>query len=133
MGSIHDIAKVAELSAVVNHAQLVGEYDGSIHVPMYEFTIQTALKGISQMHQFRFTAAYTGVIFVKISCDYPVECKIKLLKSVTWEPRPENLPAQIIPQGLTFERQWYLYQKIHDYCPDNVKDIVCPQPSTPLP
>ena len=60
VGSINDIAEVAEKSAVVNHAHLVGEYDGTNNVPMYkssEFfeghTIQTALKGISQMHHFR--------------------------------------------------------------------------------
>ena len=53
-------AEVAEKSAVVNHAQLVGEYDGTIHVPMYNWseffeghTIQTAMKGITQMLDFR--------------------------------------------------------------------------------
>ena len=38
VGSINDIAEVAERSAVVNHAQLVGEYDGTIHVPMYDWS-----------------------------------------------------------------------------------------------
>ena len=141
VGSINDIpvAKVAERFANVNHAQLVGEYGGTIHVPMYnwsgffeEFTIQTALKGISQMHHFRFTAAHPGVVFVKHSCDDPVERKIKLLKTMTWEPTSENLPPRIIPPGLTLERQWYLYQKIREFCPDDMKDIVCPQPSVPL-
>ena len=62
VGTINDIAEVAEKSAVVNHAQLIGDYDGSIYVPMYNWaeffedhTIQTTLKGISQMHHFRFT------------------------------------------------------------------------------
>ena len=37
-GSINDIAEVAERSAVVNHAQLVGEYDVTIHVLMYDWS-----------------------------------------------------------------------------------------------
>lgn len=139
VGSINDIAEVAERSAVVNHAQLAGEYDGTIHVPMYDWssffeghTIQTAMKGISQMHHFRFSADHPGVVFVKNASDDLKECKIHLLKSTTWRPTSTNLPEQIIPPGLSLERQWYLYNKIHDFCPDNVKDIVCPQPSTPL-
>lgn len=57
MGSINNIAEVAERYAVVNHAYLVGEYDGTINVPTYNLaklfegrTIQTTMKGISQMH-----------------------------------------------------------------------------------
>ena len=138
VGTINDIAEVAEKSAVVNHAQLIGDYDGSIHVPMYNWaeffedhTIQTALKGISQMHHFRFTAAHPGAVFVKNACD-DKERKMNLLKSTTWRPTPTTLPAYITPPGLSLERQWYLFNKIRDFCPDNAKDIVCPKPSTPL-
>ena len=139
VGSINDIAEVAERSAVVNHAQLVGEYDGTIHVPMYDWskffeghTIQTAMKGITQMHHFRFSADHPGVVFVKNAIDDLEERKINLLRSTTWRPTSTSLPDQIIPPGLSLERQWYLYQKIRDFCPDMSKDIVCPQPSTPL-
>ena len=41
-----------------------------------DFTIQTALKGISRMHHFRFTAADLGMVFVKNYCDDKVEHKI---------------------------------------------------------
>ena len=138
MRTINDIVEVAEKSAVVNHAQLIGDYDGSIYVPMYNWagffedhTIQIALKGISQMHHFRFTAARPGVVFVKNACD-DKEGKINLLKSTTWRPTPTTLPAYITPPGLSLEQQWYLFNKIRDFCPDNAKDIVCPKPSTPL-
>ena len=125
VGSINDIAEVAERSAVVNHAQLVGEYDDTIHVPMYNWsdffeghTIQTAMKGISQMHHFRFSADHPGVVFVNNASDDLKERKINLLKSNTWRPTPTNVPERIIPTGLSLERQWYLYQKIRDFCPD---------------
>ena len=89
-------------------------------------------KGITQMHHFRFSADRPGVVFVKNTSNDLKERKINLLKSTTWRPTPTNLPERIIPMGLSLERQWYLYQKIHDFCPDNVQDTVCPQPSTPL-
>ena len=51
METTFDIAEVAERLAVVNHAQLIGDYDRTIHVPMYDWitffdghTIQSAMK-----------------------------------------------------------------------------------------
>ena len=89
-------------------------------------------KGITQMHHFRFLADRPDVVFVKNASDDLKEHKINLLKSTTWRSTPTNLPERILPMGLTLERQWYSYQKIRDFCPDNVQDTVCPQPSTPL-
>jgi len=61
-----------------------------------------------------------------------VERKINLLKNTSWKPTPADLPQQIIPPGLSEERKVYLYQKIREFCPDNVNDIVCPKPATTL-
>ena len=138
VGSIDDIAKVVKRSATVNHLQLIGEYDGTTHVKMYDWssffnshTIQTSLKGISKMQHFCFTADHPGYVFVKNSSDAS-ETKIKLLKDTSWKPYKNSLPEQITPPGLSLERQWYLYQKIREFCPDEVQDLVCPQPTTPL-
>ena len=116
MGSIDDIAEVAEKSAGVNHAQLVGDYDGTIIVTMYNWnkcfeghTVQTALKGTSHTHYFRFTADNPDVIFVKNASDDLKEREIKLLKLTTWIPTPTTLPEKIIPPGLSLEQWWYLY------------------------
>lgn len=139
VGSIHDIVEVVKRSATVNHPQLVGEYDGTTHVKIYDWgtffdshTISTSLKGISKMHHFRFTADHPGCVFVRNSSD-DTERKIKLVKDLSWKPSKNCLPEQVIPSGLSLERQWYLYQKIREFCPDDTKDLVCPQPSTPLP
>ena len=91
---------------------------------------QTALKGISQMHHFRFSASNPGVVYVKISCN-DTEKEIKLLKT-PWQPTLANMPNIIPPPGLTLERQWYLFNKIREFCPDESKDLVCPKPSVPL-
>ena len=56
--------------------------------------IQTALKGISQMHHFRFTADNPGVVF---------------MKNVTNDlmgPTHTTLPEQIVLPGLTLEQQY---------------------------
>ena len=35
------------------------------------------------------------------------------------------MPPTILPKGLSNERQWYLYDKIREYCPENSKDKTC--------
>ena len=91
------IAEVAEKSAVVNHAQLIGDHDGSIHVPMCNWAeffedhaIQTALKGIPHMHHFRFTAAHRGAIFVRIECLWWQRKKNKYIKVDHMEANTHN-------------------------------------------
>ena len=106
---LDDIADVATKSASVNHPQLVGHHDGTSIVPFYdwsnyfeEYTIKTALKGITQMQHFRFNAAFPGHVFVKESNDGK-ERKIKLVKDTTWKSSLTNLPDTIPPPGLTLE------------------------------
>ena len=133
---LDDIAQVAENSAQCNHAQLVGHLDGTSEVTFYDWSsffdndtiIKIALKGISQISHFRFTADHPGCVFVKSSCNGP-ESKINLVKDATWSPSAADLPEVIPPPGLPLERQWYLYNKIREFCPDNTKDLVCPRPS----
>ena len=139
VGSIHDIAEVVKQSASVNHPQLIGEYDGTTHVKTYDwssffesYTIQTSLKGISKMHHFRFTSDHPGCVFVKNSSDEKTETKITLLKDTSWKPHKNFLPEKITAPGLSLERQYYLYNKIREFCSDDVKDLVCPKPMTPL-
>ena len=55
VSTIHDIAEVVRNSTVVNHPQLVGDYDGSSFVTFYEWSsifdeTTTAIKEISKLH-----------------------------------------------------------------------------------
>ena len=34
---------------------------------------------------------------------------------------------------MPFERQWYLYEKMRPYCPENTADLACPEPEDPKP
>ena len=136
VGCLDDIVKAVNESAKPNVAQLVGSQDGELIVPMYnwskyfeEVTVKSSLKGISQMHHFRFTRQHPGKVFVKDNNREKERC-INLLKDLSW--RPSALPEPIIPPGLSLERQQYLYDKIREYCPEQCRDLVCPKPQYSL-
>ena len=136
--TLDDIANCVSRSSFVNVPQLVGTLDGTCLVPMYDWVgffdkhmNKNALKGIKNMHHFRFTTTEPGMVYVKNSSS-DEERKIQLSKDLSWSPSPDDLPDEIVPPGLSLERQWYLYDKIRDFCSDDAKDIVCPKPSQPL-
>ena len=139
IGCLDDIVAAVNQSAAPNFAQLVGSQDGTTIVPMYnwsdyfeEKTVKTALKGITQMHHFRFLSSRPGKVKVKNTHDDP-ERTISLLKSSSWRPEPGELPNVIVPAGLSAERQWYLYEKIREFVPEEAPDLVCPKPTVPKP
>ena len=114
----------------------MGLQSGDMIVPMYNWsryfedvTSKQALKGITQMHHFWFTSRHPGKVFVINSIDDNERC-ITLLRDPSW--RPSELPELIIPQGLSLERQHYLYDKIREFCPEEYRDLVCPKLQHPL-
>ena len=52
-----------------------------------------------------------------------------MIGDLSWAPLPTDLPPVITPEGLSYERQSYLYDKIREYCRPQVRDEVCPRPS----
>ena len=137
IGCLDDIAMCVNQSASPNVAQLVGAQNGSTIVPMYdwssffdEHTVKTALKGITKMHHFRFTSTHPGQTFVKNKSSDPE--KLITIRKGTWDTTSDKLPQMIIPQGLSLERRWYLFQKIREFCPQEVQDIVCLMPEQRL-
>ena len=79
----------------------------------------------------RVTAEEPGVIFAQKSLD-DAEIPIQLLKSTTRHP-PAELPSPQIPPGLDAQRQWYLYEKIREFCSEATKNTTCPLPTVPKP
>ena len=53
-----------------------------------------------------------------------------LLRGV-WSPSPVDKPDPITPSGLSPERRKYLYEKIREFCREDAKDLVCPNPDSP--
>ena len=135
VGDLDDIANCVSWSSRVNVPQLIGSLDGTVFVPMYnwsgffeQYTIKTALKGISHMHHFRFTADAPGSVFVKDTSN-STEREIMLLKDSSSEISPQQLPPLLTPPGLSTERQTYLFEKIREFCPAEKRDSVCPRPA----
>ena len=133
IGDLEDIANCVAQSSFVNIPQLIGSLDGTMFVPTYDWssffeetTVKTALKGITQLHHFRFSKLHPGKVFVKEARNSN-EREINLLKDVSWRPSSQQLPLPVIPNGLSQERQ-YLYDKIREFCPEQKKDIVYPRP-----
>ena len=135
VGCLNDIASVVQKSAAMNHAQLVGDQQGNVIVPSYDWveffqgkTIKNARKGIKKMAHFRFSSESPGCVYIKNTTDAKSEQKIKLLKDISWQPQKSSLPNEIVPDGLSVKRQWYLYEKVREYCPEEHRDSVCPLP-----
>ena len=132
VGGLTDLVSVVNESASVNVAQLNGSEDGSVIVPTYDWqeyfaTYCTKVKGIKKLHHLRFDSASPGCVFVKESAGSN-EVKRSILKVKNWSPKADQLPPVLPPSGLSLQRQWYLHKKIREFCPDNFKDITCPQP-----
>ena len=134
IGGLPDLENVVNSSATVNVAQPVGSMDGTVTVPTYDWTAFLAehigkCVGIKSFHHLRFSADHKGYVFVREKSDSP-EVAVKLLKD-DWSPDPTDLPERIMPSGLSPARQWYLFNKIREFCPDECMDITCPEPSEP--
>lgn len=41
---------------------------------------------------------------------------------------PNDMPDQILPKGLDFKRQQYLYNEIREFVAEDKQDLVCPLP-----
>ena len=74
IGDLDDIANCVSQSSAVNVLQLIGSLDGTIFVPTYNWSDffedimkKTALRGISKLQHFRFTAAKLGMVYVNES------------------------------------------------------------------
>ena len=137
VGTLSDIARVVEECASVNIPQLCGTEDGTVIVPTYDWKTHFTTKfktvpHIKTYHHFRFTSDTPGSVFVKTHADTD-ETQIQLLPSQSWSPSFSQLPLLINPCGLPPERQWYLYDHIGEFCPENAKDIVAPLPTVPKP
>ncbi|XP_033103474.1 uncharacterized protein LOC117106237 isoform X2 [Anneissia japonica] len=137
--SVDDMVDVVRDSTKsgVNIPQLVMDKDGNMTVPIYNWqnffqTTFKKLKGILSYHHFRFDSNSPGSVFVK---EYMTseEKEFNLLRKDVAVPSRLHLP-ELEPAGLSGERQWYLYQKIREFClNEEAKNRTCPLPTEPCP
>ena len=105
--------------------------DGTVIVPTYDWTSFLAehvgkCVGIKALHHLCFPSTHKGHIFVREKSD-SLELAVKLLKD-EWSPLATDLPERVSPSGLSLSRQWYLCNKIREFCPQECKDQTCPEP-----
>jgi len=46
---------------------------------------------------------------------------------------PKKLPPPCPSPGLSAQRQWYLWDTVREFCPEDSRDILCPRPTEPKP
>ena len=135
---LDDVVKAINSSAVVDYNKKVGNEDGSVLVPTYQwlnyFTAYfTTVPGIKQYHQFIFSSEFPGVVRCKQFSDSATFTTVCLIKDHQNLPPSTTLPPVAEPAGLSSDRQWYLYNKIRPFCLDRAMDTICPCPSIPPP
>ena len=134
VSSLDDLARVVEESAACNICQLVGAQDGSTIVPSRDWARFLSfhfhhLDGIKQQQHFRFERDRPRLVFLKKTAPADEEQQV-LLRGV-WSPFLVDKPPSVTPAGLSLERRRYLYEKIREYCREDVRDLVCPDPGRP--
>ena len=124
MGGLSDLVRVVNESAAVNTTQPTALEDGSVIVNAYSWqeyfaNYCTKVVGIKKLHHVRVDSTHPGYIFVKEKSG-SMEEKRCILKDKTWSPTAEQLPPVLSPSSLSLQRQWYLYEKIWEFCPETL-------------
>ena len=133
ISSIYEFANMVESSGTgVNKAQLVGTHDGTVIVPVYEWSsfLEQFFKrvpNIKNYPHFRFSKDNPGIVYFKESSSSP-EQSMMLLKNCRILPPAARLPVKLNPAGLSQERQQYLYHEIRQFCKPGTEELVAPLP-----
>lgn len=136
---LEDISQAVQSSTQtgVNIPQLVGSESGETFVPSYDWRSFLSpffkpLAGIKKVHHLRFTREEPGVVYAREFEDTDWE-KFQLLRRDGGDApiQPDAVPSQQEHPGLDAKRQWYLFDKIREFCSEESMDSTCPRPSVP--
>ena len=128
---LDDISRTVDTSATVSHVKLVGNEQGQVFVPTYNWLSFFAphikkVSSIKQYHQFHFSSSLPSSVMCKEYSNNPgTTFKIQKQASFCYQ--------HAMPSGLSPERDWYLYDKIQPYCNEEFCDTTCPLPTMPRP
>lgn len=85
------------------------------------------IESIKTYHSFTVDSSHHGIVFLKTdSASSTTTLSFLRVDQVTRE-----LPPVVHPSGLSSERQWYLHDKIREYCAEESRDLTCPLPNLP--
>lgn len=93
------------------------------------------LPNISRYQHFSMTADNPGEVIVKRSADSAEEtCQLLIGNTKSGDLIRAGLPKEVVPDGLSPKRQWYLYDNIRMHIPDTKdKDMTAPLPKVERP
>ena len=119
-------------SSKLNKCQLIGNENGSnINVDQYKWSEWfdqegfSNIPGIRKLHYFKFQSLNPNFVLVKKkSTDEYVS--VRLIE--TYKPLKPFPEKSAIPK-IGFERQKYLFEHIRQYCAEDSKDVLCPDPT----
>lgn len=116
-------------SAANNKACIVDEnvqmFDWGKFLPQYF----TRIEHILRYHHF--VLSKDGTVATRFYIDDEQATTTQMLKANSVPIH--SMPTIIPPEGLSSQRQWYLYENIREFCKDECKDLVCPKPDVPKP
>ena len=134
VSSLFEIAEAIESSSQtgVNVAKLCGLHDGTVHVPVYDWSAYLSpffrkIPDIKKYHHFRFSSSYPGKFFLREHVDSP-ETEFKILFDTSVLPPASLPPVEIKAPGLSAERKNYLYKEIRPFCKHGTEDLVATEP-----
>lgn len=94
------------------------------------------LPGISKYHHFLMNSDNPGVVIAKQYVDSKAESfdLLKTNKSQSGLINKSNIPLELNPEGLSPEREWYLYDNIREHIPSLFdKNLTTPLPTVERP
>ena len=136
VSSIAQIANIVSQSteSVVNKVHLAFDPNNQERVQCYDWKsfLSSFLKpipSITRYHHFNITKTKPGIVELKEFDHSPVE-NVSIVK--IGEVVPITMPELILPPGISFERQTYLFEQVRMFCEPEYADITCPKPGSAL-
>lgn len=91
-----------------------------------------SVPNITSYHHFQISDVNQGIIKLKEDIDSK-ETEINLMKNCELHYSKQidrtQLPAKLVPEGMSAKRQWYLYDQIRMHIPNELdKNLTCPKP-----
>ena len=133
--TIEHLVRVVNESTSCNHAQVYRCNTSSSSWEWRSWDLFLAehfkpLKGIRKLHHFRFSSTEPGTVCVKENI-HDTEVPVHILKNIASASKfsRTSLPCELLPAGLSSDRQCYLFSSIREHVTHGFQDELCPNPS----
>ena len=134
VGSMAQVAEVVQQSTPGGHniPQLLPDAQLFYEWNTYFTPVFRNIPNITKYHHFRFSADEPGVVHLRELADHE-EVSFQMLRRRDFAFPEGEMPEPTENKGIPLDRQWYLFEKVRPYCPEETADLVCPEPAQPKP